>query len=155
MAAGSIQGVKSTMSHSKQEKTLMGAYHLQLLRLREEKLLFLNAHFPEYDNKRANADKMLDAYTDALDELLRSCEEPQNVVLIGSSVTVTYTEENMTDTFVIVFPDEADPEQNRISFLSPIAEKLLLRTCGDVIPVETPMDVFHVRIDRITIPVTA
>lgn len=153
MMAASNQGVKSTMSHSEQNKVDLEAYYHQLIRLREEKVLFLNAHFPEYDGRRINAEKMLDAYTGALEDLLNSGEEPQNVVLIGSSVTVTYTEEDMTDTFVIVFPEEADPGQNRISFLSPIAEKLLLRTWGDVIPVETPMDVFHVRIDRITAPV--
>ncbi|MHA7964623.1 GreA/GreB family elongation factor [Paenibacillus sp. CAU 1782] len=141
------------MSHSKQKEVDVEACYHQLIRLREEKVLFLNTHFPEYDGRRTNAEKMLNAYTDALVELLNSGEEPQNVVLIGSTVTVTYTEEDMTDTFVIVFPEEADPGQNRISFLSPIAEKLLLRTWGDVIPVETPMNVFHVRIDRITAPV--
>lgn len=152
MLAASIQGVKSIMNHSQRNHVDLEALYDQLVRLREEKALFLNAHFPEFDNKRAQTEKMLVSYTAALADLLHSGEEPQNVVLIGSSVTVTYVEEDMTDTFAIVFPEEADPGQNRISFLSPIAEKLLMRTWDDVIPVETPLDVFHVRIDEISIP---
>lgn len=95
-------------------------------------------------------EKLLDSYTCALDELLSgSADSREDVVLIGDSVTVTYVEDGLTDTFVIVFPEEADPEHNRISFFSPVAEQLLLRAKGDVLPLETNMGVLHVRIDDI------
>lgn len=133
------------MNHSTKE-----TYIRQLIQLRDERITFLNDYFPEHGSRRSHMEKLLAGYCDKIEHSLSSGDDSwKRMVLIGSSVTVTYVEDQMTDTFVIVFPIDADPEHNRISFISPIAEQLLLRSQGDIFSMETNMGELHVRIDRI------
>lgn len=148
MHAASILGVKSTMNRS--ADLLKERYIRQLLHLRDEKDNFLNAYFPDFGSRRTHVDKLLSSYTHTLDQVItRPEQEWQQIVLIGSSVTVTYLEDGMTDTYSIVFPDEAHPDHNRISFFSPIAEQLLMRAPGDLLEMQTNMGTLHIRIDAV------
>lgn len=59
-------------------------------------------------------------------------------VYIGTKVTVRYDEEDETEDYVICFPEQSNPEQGFISFLSPVGRQLLLRNIGDQIPLRIP-----------------
>ncbi|SDD43462.1 transcription elongation factor GreA [Paenibacillus sp. UNCCL117] len=138
------------MSLSPSFRSLREQYVRQVILLGDERNRFLDAYFPDFGNKRTQMGKLLSSYTHTLERLLASPDEAwPAIVLIGSRVTVTYLEDGISDTFTIVFPDESDPEQYQISFLSPVVEKLLLGKAGDILPVETNLETFHVRIDLI------
>lgn len=138
------------MNHRSDFNALKETYTQQLISLRDEKDLFLNAYFPDYGNRRTQIEKLLSTYTHILEQLMeRPTSEWHNIVLIGCSVTVTYLDDGISDSFTIVFPEEAQPDLNRISFFSPIAEQLLMRSVGDLVLMNTSLDTYQVRIDSI------
>ncbi len=63
---------------------------------------------------------------------------PQGVVAYGSRVTVEDLEEGEEIIYSLVFPEEAEVSQGRISLGSPLGRALLNRTIGDEIEVQTP-----------------
>ncbi|WP_159882209.1 GreA/GreB family elongation factor [Paenibacillus puerhi] len=138
------------MNPSRAFHPLREQYVRQLIQLSDERNRFLDVYFPDYGTRRTQMGKLLSSYTHALERMLATPDEAwPDIVLIGSRVTITYLEDSLSDTFTIVFPDQADPEEYRISFVSPVVEKLLLRKAGDVVTVETNLETFHVRIEQI------
>jgi transcription elongation factor GreA len=63
---------------------------------------------------------------------------PQGVVAYGSRVTVADLEEGEEIGYHLVFPEEADVAEGRISLASPLGRALLNRSVGDEIEVHTP-----------------
>jgi transcription elongation factor GreB len=61
----------------------------------------------------------------------------QNRVRFGARVTLRRSNADQVD-YQIVGLDEADPEQGRISWLSPLARQLLTRRVGDRISFKSP-----------------
>lgn len=138
------------MNHSPSSLQHKQQYAEQLVQLREGKELFLDHYFPEFGHRRAHMDKLLTSYASVLDLVLdHGVDACRDLVLIGSHVTVTYMEDGITDTYTLVFPEEADPERSRISFFSPIGEQLLMRVPGDLLTMETNMGLLHIRIDGV------
>ncbi|MNC45801.1 transcription elongation factor GreA [compost metagenome] len=77
-------------------------------------------------------------------------------MLIGSRVWISYLDDMSTETLTIVNPHHAVlPEDNSgecpVSFLSPMGRKLLMKTCGELVQVDTPSGRIPVRIDRISL----
>ena len=63
---------------------------------------------------------------------------PQGVAAYGSRVTVEDLEEGEEVVYHLVFPEEAEVAEGRISLGSPLGRALLNRTVGDEIEVQTP-----------------
>ena len=63
---------------------------------------------------------------------------PQGVVAYGSRVTLEDLEEGEEIIYNLVFPEEAEVSQGKISLGSPLGRALLNRTVGDEIEVQTP-----------------
>ncbi len=63
---------------------------------------------------------------------------PQGKVAYGSRVTLESYDDGDTQTFEVVFPEEADAGQGMISIGSPVGRALLNKAEGDEIVVETP-----------------
>jgi transcription elongation factor GreA len=63
---------------------------------------------------------------------------PEGVVAYGSRVTVEDLEEGEEIIYSLVFPEEAEVSQGKISLGSPLGRALLNRTVGDEIEVQTP-----------------
>ncbi len=63
---------------------------------------------------------------------------PEGVAAYGSRVTVEDLEEGEEIVYRLVFPEEAEVAEGRISLGSPLGRALLNRTVGDEIEVETP-----------------
>ena len=63
---------------------------------------------------------------------------PQGVAAYGSRVTVEDLEEEEELVYHLVFPEEAEVAQGRISLGSPLGRALLNRSVGDEIEVHTP-----------------
>jgi transcription elongation factor GreA len=63
---------------------------------------------------------------------------PEGVAAYGSRVTVEDLEEGEEIIYNLVFPEEAEVSQGRISLGSPLGRALLNRTVGEEIEVQTP-----------------
>ncbi|MGF9698573.1 GreA/GreB family elongation factor [Paenibacillus sp. MABNR03] len=122
----------------------------QLITLGEEKRTFLDAYFDVREPERMQMDKLLSVYTEYLQKLLLGPDELlHSVVLIGSEIRFDYIDFHTSDTFMIVMPDDADPDTGRISFLSPVGRQLLLASKGEVRSVTIPAGSMRVRITEI------
>lgn len=63
---------------------------------------------------------------------------PQGVVAYGSRVTLEDLDEGEETVYRLVFPEEADAANGRISLGSPLGRALLNRSVGDEVEVHTP-----------------
>lgn len=122
----------------------------QLFTLGEEKRTFLDAYFDVRDPERIQLEKQLVAYTQCVENLLQGPDEDlDSVVLIGSHIDFEYVDYHTSDSFTIVMPDDANPDEGRISFLSPVGSQLLLGSKGEVRSVHTPSGSMRIRITGI------
>ena len=76
-------------------------------------------------------------------------DEDHGIVLFGAKVTVE-DEDGKVSTFEIVGEDEADIHQNKVSYLSPLAEALIGSKVGDEVTWEKPMGDTYLTIQKIT-----
>lgn len=70
-------------------------------------------------------------------QVIKESKEDKNIIAIGSKVIVRegdFPEE----TFYIIGSKEADPQNGKISYESPIGKALLGHKVGDMVSVETP-----------------
>src|SRR3954463_3545957 len=97
----------------------------------------------EYDDAK-NEQAMLEARIASLEEKLRSAsvidasELDNNVVRVGSVVSVKDGGSGKSLKYTIVGSTEADPSQNRLSNESPVGKALLGRKNGDAVKVQLP-----------------
>lgn len=137
------------MVHSKLTNEMAKNFLKQLTILEEERIPFLDTYFPMHGNERIRMDQFLTDYVQTLRAFLAQPKAFTPTVLIGSEVSLTYLDEQTTDSLTIVFPHETQPDQQQISFLSPIGRQLLMKKIGDVINIEIPSGLLPVRIDQI------
>ncbi|MGQ8872637.1 GreA/GreB family elongation factor [Paenibacillus sp. TSA_86.1] len=122
----------------------------QLLILGEEKRTFLDAYFDVRSPERVQLDKQLMAYTERVEQLLAGPDELlSSVVLIGSQIELEYVDFHTLDRLTIVMPEEADPDEGQISFLSPVGRQLLLGNKGEIRAISTPSGSMKIRIASI------
>ena len=124
----------------------------QLLFFDEEKLGFLNQYFPDRNKQRMAAEALLTRYCSALEQLLSDFNEEQlnAVVLIGSRLTLRFLDDGATDVYTIVFPNQAEPGDNKVSMLSPVGMQLLLARLGSTERLQVPSGELAVQIEDIT-----
>jgi len=75
-------------------------------------------------------------------------EEDHSIVLFGAKVTVE-DEEGKLSTYEIVGEDEADIHQDKVSYLSPLAEALIGAKLNDEVTWEKPMGDTYLTIQKI------
>jgi len=126
----------------------------QLTFFDEQQTIFLDTYFHEYGKERQKIDQLIRDYIQQLETILPTDDEAlgqslERIALIGSSVTIAYLDDGMQDEYTLVYPTEADPDRNRISFLSPMGRHLLMAAAGDVKVIESPSSQYEVRIERI------
>ncbi|MDF2667983.1 MAG: hypothetical protein K0R67_289 [Paenibacillus sp.] len=122
----------------------------QLVLLCEEKNHFLDTFFLMHGKERMQMDQLLTAYTGFVENLLKhGDDELHRYVLIGSQVAIMNLDDHTEDVFTIVFPDYTDPDENRISFLSPLGKQLLFAATGSVVKIDTPIGIQRMMIEHI------
>lgn len=67
-------------------------------------------------------------------------------VALGTSVKINYTEDNEVEIYSIVGSKEADPFENKISNVSPIAQAIMGHKVGDKVLVDSPNGKYEVEI---------
>ncbi len=71
-------------------------------------------------------------------------------VMLLCKVGLTNLNNNMTMSYTIVSPHEANLREGKISIQSPIAQALLNKRVGDVVDIHVPAGLMHLRIDSIS-----
>ncbi|WP_243355479.1 GreA/GreB family elongation factor [Bacillus litorisediminis] len=97
----------------------------------------------------------LSLYVLELEELLKQNQKNNIIsffpkVFIGTKVTVMYDDDHETEDYVICFPDQSDPDNGFISFLSPVGRQLLLKKIGEQIMLKVPTGELPVTIREIS-----
>ncbi len=123
----------------------------QLVYFDESKIDFLNHYYPAFGKERDKVDKVLGVYTRTIEQQLSDNAQHylHHNVWIGSRVDLHYVEDGDKEQYTIVFPHLADPDRNRLSFLSPIGLQLLLARTGERYMLTVPSGEIEVHIDRI------
>lgn len=74
---------------------------------------------------------------------------PSNVVTMNSIVKLSFLNNNKQVQFQIVYPDQANLKENKISIFSPIATALIGYKVADEIEWIVPAGLTNIRIDKI------
>lgn len=82
-------------------------------------------------------------------QVVNPAENKKDSVAFGATVTIEDLDTEEIHRYQIVGPDEADLEQKRISFLSPIARALIGARAGDVVVVQAPRGKMEVEITEV------
>ncbi|MFA5362384.1 MAG: nucleoside diphosphate kinase regulator [Candidatus Omnitrophota bacterium] len=82
-------------------------------------------------------------------KVVKSQDIPPNVITMNSEVHLRdlNTKENIT--YQLVFPDQADASQGRVSILAPIGTALLGYSVGDVIEWKVPAGIAKLKVEKI------
>jgi transcription elongation factor GreA len=98
-----------------------------------------NAEYHDAKNAQAHLETRIIRLRD---QLLRAevqeSPPPDDVVALGTRVTVKDESSGRTDTFTLVPVTEADPSAGKLSFESPLARALVGARTGDTVQVVTP-----------------
>jgi transcription elongation factor GreB len=78
--------------------------------------------------------------------------QPRRLVKFGAVVTVTQKQDGARRTFTIVGEDEADPDQGKISYVSPLADALLDARLGATVRWRRPKGDRDLTIEEIDYP---
>lgn len=129
----------------------------QISYLDEQRAPFLDMYFPHEKyayQERERHKKFLDRYVSTVETIIEQLEEATDFtlpkVLIGSEVSLFYSQYEEEETITICLPEKADPDLGYVSFLSPIAAQILLRSQNEAVQLETPQGETEVVIQKIT-----
>jgi regulator of nucleoside diphosphate kinase len=96
---------------------------------------------------KVEAEKLMSELENA--KILEPNEIPANVVTMNSIVKLSFPGSSRQVQFQIVYPNQANVKENKISILSPIATALIGYQVGDEIEWLVPMGLTTIRIDEI------
>lgn len=77
---------------------------------------------------------------------------PPDIVRMNSRVSMMDLDTSKEITFTLVFPEDADPDKDKLSILAPIAAAALGYECGDEIEWEVPAGKRRFRITDVSYP---
>ncbi|TDF96357.1 GreA/GreB family elongation factor [Paenibacillus piri] len=123
----------------------------QLVYFDEQKQEFLDHYFPNSGRERLKIDQLLSDYAKTLEGILAGFtqESLNSTVLIGSRMRLLYVEDGLTESYTVVFPHQAEPNENKVSFLSPIGLQLLLAKTNETCRLKVPSGELEVRLEEI------
>ncbi|WP_309120687.1 GreA/GreB family elongation factor [Paenibacillus sp.] len=123
----------------------------QLVYFDDHRARFLDEHYPEQGQARSIVEKTLQIYTSVLEDILEGGAFPalHAIALIGSEVEIRYLDDGSRETYAIVLPHTADPDDGRLSFLSPLGFQLLMARIGETYELELPAGIVRVRIEGV------
>jgi transcription elongation factor GreA len=118
---------------------------------REQGDLSENADYDAAKNRQAEIEGRIKEIQTILDraEIITENTKDDRKVKVGSKVTIIDLSENEELTYEIVGEVEADPDQNKISNLSPLAKSILNKTIGTIVEVHGIEDSYKIKIKKI------
>ena len=144
------------MNHSSLIADVRKAFIHQLTYFEENATNLLETNYAEQFREKSLLGVNIKRYAALLTSLLKRNDDAmlvtlEQVVVIGSEVTIAY-DDGTQDTFTVVLPSDVNPDHNRISLFSPLGNRLLSRTKGDKVAVQTPEFEYEVQIIAIKAP---
>ncbi len=82
-------------------------------------------------------------------EIVMAKDVPSRIVTMNSKVLLNDFERNELKAYVLVFPKEANIEQNKVSVLSPIGTAMLGCQVGNVLKIKTPAGERRMKVEKI------
>jgi transcription elongation factor GreA len=118
---------------------------------REQGDLSENADYDAAKNRQAEIEGRIKEIQKILDfsEIISENAKNDHKVKVGNYVTILDLSDNKEHTYQIVGEAEADPDQNKISNLSPIAKSILNKTIGTTVEVHGVEESYKIKIKRI------
>ncbi|MCZ7591861.1 MAG: nucleoside diphosphate kinase regulator [Kiritimatiellae bacterium] len=95
--------------------------------------------------------KDLDALAAELEraEVVSQKEIPPDIITMNSQVSLRDLSTNETTTYTLVFPDESNVDENKISVLAPIGTAILGYAQGDIIEWQVPAGLRKLKVNEI------
>ena len=119
----------------------------QLAFFDEQLTAFLDRYLPSggdvrMERERRNTKAFIERYIFKLEQLLlehAGSEEElcPDFAVIGSKIKVRY-EDGYQESYTLCFPEESDPDNSCISFVSPLGSQLLMAEKGSEVTIITP-----------------
>lgn len=135
------------MNHSSNWNVEKRHMHEQLLQLEEIRSHHVEQYMLMHDIEHKRLEQLLDQYIRHIKSLLALHEPPsQQHVLLHHMIEIEYVDDGFIDQYCIVLPHEANPEQGKISLLSPVGRQLLLASLHSELDLETPAGTVRIRI---------
>jgi len=136
------------MSHSAAD-VLKERLRGQLVYFEEKSQEILNGF--ERIAERAVIKELMARYCREAERLVRGTgsESPDRLVWIGSKVTVCHEDDQTEECFTVVLPEEVAPDEGKISFLSPIGQKLLLCREGSKSEIDSPAGKYWITVKSV------
>ena len=85
----------------------------------------------------------------ARSQMIASAQVPPDVITMNSTVCLVDLETGEEAVYTLVFPNDADIEQNRISILAPIGTALLGYRVGDIVEWQIPDGLSRLKVKEI------
>ncbi len=82
-------------------------------------------------------------------KIIKSQDIPQDIITMNSEVHLRDLNTKEEITYQLVFPDQADASQGRVSILAPIGTALLGYSVGDIIEWKVPAGVAKLQVEKI------
>ncbi len=82
-------------------------------------------------------------------KIIKSQDIPQDIITMSSEVHLRDLNTKEEITYQLVFPDQADASQGRVSILAPIGTALLGYSVGDIIEWKVPAGVAKLQVEKI------
>ena len=76
-------------------------------------------------------------------------KESGHIVGLGSTVTISYVDDDDTEVYSIVGSMEADPFENKISNESPLGKAIIGKKQGEEIEVASPTGSYKIKIEKV------
>jgi regulator of nucleoside diphosphate kinase len=108
-------------------------------------------HLVESPRYRATHAMLLMGLKEELDrgEVVPPDDVPKGVVTMHSRVRVRDLGEDETETYTLVYPDEADINDGKLSILAPLGTALLGTRVGDVVEFDAPAGTRRLKVERV------
>ncbi|MDM4014772.1 nucleoside diphosphate kinase regulator [Roseiconus lacunae] len=83
-------------------------------------------------------------------EVIESSKVPGNVVTMNSIVVLTEIGSGETDRYTLVYPEDANIAEGRLSVFAPVGTAILGYRVGDLVRWNVPSGTIELRIDAVT-----
>jgi len=107
----------------------------------------LDAALQKNSQQRDNIERLMDDLDRA--DIVDDMNIPDDVVTMNSEVTVIDLDSKQQMTFALVFPENADLDDKKISILAPVGSAVLGYRVGDIVEWRVPLYKRRLKIDRV------
>lgn len=108
-------------------------------------------HLVESPRYRSTHSVLLSALKEELErgQVVAPNKVPKGVVTMHTRVRVRDLDDDDTETYTLVYPDEADINEGKLSVLAPLGTALLGTRVGEVVEFDAPAGTRRLKVDKI------